>query len=328
MHAFRERAGCAQALGCPARHPPAGGREGAAGQGLHGGESAINAAAALYVMVQHSAELCQAATAAGAIPALVRLLRSSSAVTQAVAGTTLTVIVEPGRQQSEDAIAAGVLPVLLARLRTSAAEAQVAAACSVAALAVHCPDRVAAAGFAPALVRLAASGSGADPAVQKAATALGNLARGSSSLAGEVAAAGARPVLQRLQGHLDSGVQVAAAEALAALDRALDPASQAAASSRRKARSRASATEAEAAPAVSISKTAEERQAAAPRECAACGSTSGLKRCTRCGSARYCRCGQAGISFSGCISPALGQAGQRVAACEHLLVGGDVCRAH
>lgn len=38
-------------------------------RGLHGGESAINAAAALYVMVQHSAEPCQASTAAGAVPA-------------------------------------------------------------------------------------------------------------------------------------------------------------------------------------------------------------------------------------------------------------------
>lgn len=235
-----------------------------------------------------SLQRCQAVAAAGGIPALGRLLCSSSdeAVQRAAAGTLSNLMVDSLEMQ-QAIMAAGAIPALLQLTRSSSSECALTetdgALLNLNFQSPSISQQIAAADGVPALARCLSSDS---EAVQlRAVCALVNLCKNAHADIAAAIHAEAVPSLLRLLFSFNAEVRDTSGHALRVLS----------------AMEAAAAAECAAAPAANVldAPAAEPAADAAPRKqlphpprvCAApgCGATRGLRRCGGCGAVRYCR---------------------------------------
>lgn len=150
-------------------------------------EQQLQALDSLNAACRGGPEACQAAAAAGAIPLVVRLLRSRKPAVQATAACALHKMGECAEELLPEMRAAGALPALVALLRSSSDPAQTLAACALSTLCyrnVEATQAAAAAGGIPAAVQMLCSGS-----KEAVAAALGLLSSFSTRHSEEVSAA-------------------------------------------------------------------------------------------------------------------------------------------
>ena len=225
-------------------------------------------------------QLQQAAVAAGAVPALARLLADGNAEEQHDALGALSNLASGGMQCKAAMAAGSVLSVVVLLLSSDSRAAQHRAALVVANLSTERGPHIEAlvqAGTVPRLTALLTSKYA--NVQQMAVLALDNLCTfGGPESCREVAAAGAVAALHSAQQSGSQCVQQAASRLLQALQAAADAAVPTATS---QVTPNASQTNAPA---------STKKRPPAPRICAApgCSATSGLRRCGGCGTVRYC----------------------------------------